>query len=193
MKRCLALLPGLLVLSACQAGSPAVSSAAPVPAGTASDVATPADTVARGGAASLMGDTITVQCGGTSFHLRQGEPGRDAEPVVLMGEPDAATALSGPAELAGYVPVGIACLTSAKTGDQWLAVQYGEAEGGCRFCEWVHLFDTRGRLLTRSVPPVLSDESLPPAQRQSPNNREFTRLSEELQLERPDFRFLPRK
>lgn len=182
MKYCLALLPGLLALSACQAGpsAKAVSYTA-VPAAPASATGP-----------SISG-TATVQCAGTDFHLRNEGIGDAARPVLLMGPANAAAAVPGPAGMADYAPVGIACVTSSKTGGQWLAVQYGEADRGCSFCEWIHLYDGRGHVLTGSVPPILMDKSLPAARQQRPNNRDFIRLSEELQLERPDFRFLPRK
>jgi hypothetical protein len=185
MKFCLALLPGLLALSACQAGA-----SADAESGTAALTEPAASNPTTGPSTS---ETITVQCAGTDFLLRPNGAGSPSRPVLLRGVADAASTVAGPAGMADHDPVGIACVTSAKTGTQLLAVQYGEADGGCSFCEWIHLYDAQGRVLTRSAPPILVDESLPPAQQQSPNNRDFTRLSEELQLERPDFRFLPRK
>jgi hypothetical protein len=185
MKFCLALLPGLLALSACQAGASAkADSGAAVPAEPAASSPTPDPS---------LSEAITVQCGGTDFLLRLNGTGGSTRAALLMGPANAAAPVDSPAGMADYDPVGIACVTSSKTGGQWLAVQYGEAGGGCGFCEWNHLYDAQGRALTRSVPPILVDGSLPPAQQQSPNNRDFSRLSEELQLERPDFRFLPRK
>jgi hypothetical protein len=193
MKFCLALITGLLALSACQAGNSLAADPTTAPSARSSLGNTIADAGASGLAHhSATDEAVTLECADTGFHLRKEHANGAARPALFVGAGRAGKPVVGPAELAGYDPVGIACVTSARTGGQWLAVQYGGMEGGCGFCEWIHLYDARGRLLTRSDPPILSDASLPPAQQQLPNNREFTRLSEELQLDRPEFIFLPR-
>ena len=84
-----------------------------------------------------------------------------------------------------YTAVGLAC-TQAKDGMRYLVVQYGERPRGCQFCEWFHLYTTRGELLTHSDPAILIDNTLPKGKDQLPNNREFEALVKKLRIEFPD-------
>ncbi|MFS6706503.1 hypothetical protein WHK35_14370, partial [Staphylococcus aureus] len=61
---------------------------------------------------------------------------------------------------------------------------------GCEFCEWFHIYDTQGNLLTHSSPAVLTDNSLPDGQKQFPNNKEFNAMNRKLGLGRPRVQYI---
>jgi len=96
--------------------------------------------------------------------------------------------LAKPRGMARYTALGLAC-TQARDGTPYVVVQYGELPRGCAFCEWFHLYTTQGKLLTHSDPPIVVDDTLPPSERQSPNNDAFETTSKQLGLERPRLSF----
>jgi hypothetical protein len=91
--------------------------------------------------------------------------------------------------MARYTAVGLAC-ARAKDDTPYLLVQFGERPEGCKFCEWLHLYTLRGKLLTKSQPPILRDNTQPDQSALAPNNDDFNRWSKKLDLERPQFEFL---
>jgi hypothetical protein len=97
--------------------------------------------------------------------------------------------LSKPKGMARYTAVGLAC-ARAQDATPYLLVQFGERPEGCKFCEWVHVYTVQGRVLTRSQPPILRDDTQPDQSALMPNNGDFNRLSKKLGLERPRFEFL---
>lgn len=52
----------------------------------------------------------------------------------------------------------------------------------CDVCEWHHLYDTNGHLLTESDPATIKVSNVPPTQSIAPNNRSFDELSEKMNL-----------
>lgn len=82
-----------------------------------------------------------------------------------------------PHELAKYTAVGLDCAFGSD-GNAYFIVEYGERPFGCKFCEWFHLYDASGSLLTHSNPPILIDNTLPENQKRLPNNEEFDALTE---------------
>jgi hypothetical protein len=88
-----------------------------------------------------------------------------------------------------YTAVGLACVR-AKNDMPYLLVQFGERPEGCKFCEWFHVYTPRGKLLTKSQPPILRDNTQPDQNALIPNNGDFNRWSKKLGIERPQFEFL---
>lgn len=103
---------------------------------------------------------------------------------------DQRSAIDRPAEMRDYTAVALGCATNAD-GKPYFVVQYGELEGGCSFCEWFYLYDAAGKQLTKAVPPILEDKSLPPAQQQYPNNEEYEAMLKQLGLTHPEMDYLP--
>jgi hypothetical protein len=91
--------------------------------------------------------------------------------------------------MARYTAIGLAC-ARAKDDTPYLLVQFGERPEGCKFCEWLHVYTLRGKLLTKSQPPILRDNTQSDQSALMPNNSEFNALSKKLGLERPQFEFL---
>ncbi len=87
--------------------------------------------------------------------------------------------LENPAEMSDYSAVGLACVKDAQ-GTSYFVVQFGEVEQGCAFCEWFYLYDTEGKPLTRSNPPLKGE-----GDQQSPNNDEYSALLAKLGITHP--------
>jgi len=134
---------------------------------------------------------LSKQCGGAEMTLSC--DGVNAEctqtSLKLSGVNGKIREIISPKELENYTGVGLGCVI-AKNNTHYFVVQYGELPYGCEFCEWFHLYDTQGRQLTRSTPPILIDDTLPAGKRQIPNNQEFDKLSKELGLDKPQMEFL---
>jgi hypothetical protein len=88
--------------------------------------------------------------------------------------------LDNPPEMSDYSAVGLACV-QAKDGASYFVVQFGEVEQGCSFCEWFYLYDTDGKPLTRSNPPLKEED-----EQQSPNNEEYSKLIAQLGITHPE-------
>lgn len=88
--------------------------------------------------------------------------------------------LPAPEEMMAYTAVGLGCAQSGKNQHNYFVVQYGELPYGCKFCEWYYLYDSNGKPLTHSKPPVLEDSARPDPS--YPNNDEYERLNKELAL-----------
>ncbi len=88
--------------------------------------------------------------------------------------------LENPAEMSDYSAIGLACVKDAQ-GTSYFVVQFGEVEQGCAFCEWFYLYDTDGKPLTRSNPPLKGE-----GEQQSPNNDEYAALLNKLGITHPE-------
>jgi hypothetical protein len=86
-----------------------------------------------------------------------------------------------PGGMKDYTAVGLAC-TQAKNGTPYMVIEYGELPIGCKFCEWFHLYTTEGKPLTHSIPAVLVNRALEPTQQHYPNNEDFYKLTEKLDI-----------
>lgn len=87
-------------------------------------------------------------------------------------------------------PVGLACSVSSKNTLSYFVVEYGELPAGCEYCEWFHIYDTHGELLTSSNPPVLNIEGMEPPRDKAPNNIDFTSWSKKLGLGKSEEEYL---
>lgn len=114
-------------------------------------------------------------CSRTDLHLEGA--GRGERKQIAM-----------PDELKDYTAVGLGCAANTE-GKSYFVVQFGELPYGCEFCEWFHLYDTTGQLLTHSIPPIIEDAELPGASDQMPNNREYEALMKKLGLEHPKIEY----
>jgi hypothetical protein len=117
---------------------------------------------------------VTIQCSVKSRDCTQTKlqftkrDGSQFEPATPRGMED-------------YTAIGLAC-TQAKNGTPYMVVKYGERPFSCKFCEWFHLYTTEGKSLTRSIPAVLVDRTLEPAQQHYPNNKEFDKITDKLDI-----------
>lgn len=110
---------------------------------------------------------------------------------LQIARPDGAvSAIAPPDEMHDYTPVGVSCAVSESDGKPYFVVQYGELPQGCKFCEWFYLYDENGRQLTKSIPVILRDESLPDPQQQYPNNEEYSALAERLRLPKTEMSYV---
>ncbi|WP_147292987.1 hypothetical protein [Dyella psychrodurans] len=87
-------------------------------------------------------------------------------------------------------PVGLACSVSSKNALSYFVVEYGELPAGCEYCEWFHIYDTHGKLLTSSYPSVLNIEGMEPPRDKAPNNIDFTSWSKKLGLGKSEEEYL---
>lgn len=132
------------------------------------------------------------QCGDTTFTLvsEDGQPDGPRRTVVRIIEANGAErALARPPLLEAYTAVGLGCATSSTDGVSYLVVQYGELSGGCAFCEWFHLYDARGDLLTANSQEFFTDETLPPAQQRYPDNESYEAMLKQLNLVAPEIEY----
>lgn len=125
--------------------------------------------------------TMTIQCAAGSVDCSQ-----TTLTIRTAGSKD--RILGKPKGMDSYTPVGMACASA--NHEAYFVVQYGELPRGCAFCEWYHLYAADGKLLTHSDPPVLIDTTLPPAQQQYPNNKEYDDTAKRLGLDEQDIEFL---
>lgn len=172
----------LLLLGSCQVETPAARD-------TAEPVASPAaqNASAQTPIAEPEDRIMQKQCGGTEFRLIvEGTTG-----TLHMTTPAGKTIeIAKPDELSDYTAVGLGCAISPKDNRPYFVVQYGELPYGCGFCEWYYLYDVQGKQLTRSLPLLLKDRTLPEGQTQYANNREFEALLEKLGMEPPEIAFV---
>lgn len=127
-------------------------------------------------------------CGAMRVRLEAGSTPAQAKLSFVQAD-GAAKVAATPAGLANYAPVGLACVR-ARDGADYVIVEYGEAEGGCSFCEWFALFDATGASLTRHEPAILEDPDMPPAQRQSPNNAGYEGAIARLGITHPEIDYI---
>ena len=129
-------------------------------------------------------------CGDATFRISRGS-GVDANQTTLThavadGAPNA---INKPQEMDGYTAVGLGCATASDNAS-YFVVQYGELPFGCKFCEWLYLYDLKGKQLTKSVPPILTDSSLPEGEQQSANTREYQDMIQQLGITHPEVTFI---
>jgi len=139
------------------------------------------DCVAESSLSSSDSNKLSIDCGEVKVIIQCARTSKDCERTELMLQRSDGSSLKlkKPRGMGGYTAVGLAC-TKAKDGTPYIKVQYGELPSGCAFCEWFHLYSTRGEVLTHSDPPILFIKNAPPAAHQIANNIQYTRLCEEL-------------
>ncbi len=130
-------------------------------------------------------------CGNVTLQISRVAHGDDANSTTLQRvAPDGkTTGIEKPSEMANYTAVGLGCATSANR-DAYFVVQYGELPFGCQFCEWFYLYDLQGNQLTRSIPPILTDSSLPEGEGQSSNTREYQEMLQRLDITHPEVEYI---
>lgn len=133
---------------------------------------------------------LSRQCGSATMTIRCAAGSADCSQTTLSirTADGKVRTLDKPKGMGPYTPVGMACASAAHKA--YFVVQYGERPMGCAFCEWYHLYTVEGKVLTHSDPPVLTDSTLPPAQQQYPNNKEYNETAKRLDLEEQDIEFL---
>jgi hypothetical protein len=194
------LFAALCLLSACDTGNAAPESpkaAAPSPdeaPGTAPAASVDMNSAPQPVATPAAADdkkALTRRCGDAEMTLQCAASDATCTHTSLtIGNADGAPrAVAKPSGLEEYTAVGLGCV-AAKNNTAYFVVQYGERPYGCGFCEWYHLYDVRGNLLTHSDPAILTDDTLPDGQNQVPNNREYDELSKKLGIGKPNVEFL---
>ncbi len=141
--------------------------------------------------------TVQLACGDAYWRMSctatttgaQGRPSCDASTLTVRrpaSPPDAAAvAVSVPAEMGtDRSAAGMACVQGADQ-QHYVVVQYAKLPSDCAFCEFYYLYDSQGRQLTQSVPPVLETNG-----RQVPNNKAFDAKSKALELPRAKLTYL---
>lgn len=156
---------------------------------------TPADTDGNrsaNGAKTAMEKT----CLGATMRLTADPAGDNNEDsprtstLQLVSASSAVRHIDRPKEMKAYTAVGLACAVAKNDNKAYFVVQYGELPTGCENCEWYYLYDASGKQLTHSDPPMSEDKSLPPAQQQVPNNREYDALLGKLGISHPELDYL---
>ncbi|MCL1960991.1 MAG: hypothetical protein FWG56_04305 [Desulfovibrionaceae bacterium] len=131
-------------------------------------------------------DKLTIDCGQVKVTIQCARASKDCTQTDLMLQraDGGRLKMKKPRGMEEYTAVGLACV-KAGDGAPYIKVEYGELPVGCKFCEWFHLYSTRGEVLTHSVPPVLFIKNAPPTGHQAPNNMEYEKLYDELGLGTP--------
>lgn len=143
-------------------------------------------------ATSAQTQNLQVSCGHSTMILHCTADQCHATSLQLISHDNGtfkALDIHSPQGLEQYTAVGLAC-SKATDGMPYFVVQYGQLPEGCEFCEWFHIYDTQGNLLTHSTPAILTDNSLPDGQQQFPNNKEFNAMNRKLGLGRPQVQYI---
>lgn len=130
---------------------------------------------------------VSEPCGASEMALQCRSLGKgkaDCLHPVLTIKTDGGQAqkLGNPKGIEEQSPMGLACVTSQVDHNQYFYVLFGSLPSGCDVCEWHHLYDTHGKLLTTSDPATIVIPDAPPTQSIAPNNRSFDDLSKKLNL-----------
>ncbi|WP_147292991.1 hypothetical protein [Dyella psychrodurans] len=146
--------------------------------------ATPLTCVASGD--NLGVTVVSKKCGGAEMSLRCTAVGHGMadclHPSLVYRSRGAIRRLPLPRWLKDSSPTGIACVVSKSDNTSYFHVMYSVLPMGCDVCEWHHLYDTNGHLLTESDPATIKVSNVAPAQSITSNNRSFDGLSKKLNL-----------
>lgn len=175
------------------AGS-ATTPAGPAPVeATAGQAADPAPMHADSGEPPGGGHVIQQHCGSAEFALSIDAGGDENAMRTTLRRLDPAAGtktIAVPDALKDYVAVGLGCATSPVDGRAYLVVQYGQLPEGCAFCEWFHLYDTDGNVLTRNAQALLIDQSQPPGKQQYPDNESYDAMLKKLRIAPPEIQYV---
>ena len=133
---------------------------------------------------------VSRKCGEAEMNLRCPSIGHGManclHPSLIFKSKDGFKRLPIPKGLRGDSPVGLACVGSKNDNTSYFHVLYSVLPTGCAVCEWHHLYDTNGHLLTTSNPATITIPDMPPSQSVVPNNKSFDDLSKKLNLNEYD-------
>ena len=153
--------------------------------------------VASNSTTALSGDTaMKKSCGDAEMRLVMAPVQDSSEGVSratslrIVDNTGQQVAIVKPEEMKDYTAVGLGCAVADTDGKPYFVAQYGELPTGCSFCEWYYLYDTNGKQLTHSDPPVVEDKSMPEAQQQSSNNSEYEAMLVKLGIRHPEVDYL---
>lgn len=204
----------LVALSGCrESGTPAAdtgtnaSSAQGVPAGgnpsaPTGETSPPAAEVQTGNPSATTADTardttagamIKQQCGNAEFSLSVDAGGDEsAKRTTLQRQASDGQSMriAVPEALHDYTAVGLGCAVSPADGKSYLVVQYGQLPEGCAYCEWFHLYDTDGNVLTKNTQAILVDRTQPQGSQEYPDNESYDALLKKLQITHPDIQYV---
>lgn len=149
-------------------------------------LAAPLTSLASGSAVGVP--VITKQCGDVQMSLNCPAAGHGTvnclHPVLYFKSKNGQqNRLGNPKGLEKQQPIGLACTASKNDKSHYFYVLYGSLPTGCDVCEWHHLYDANGKLLTSSFPATVDVPNAPPAQSIAPNNQSFDDLSKKLNLD----------
>lgn len=129
---------------------------------------------------------VSKKCGDAEMSLRctaVGDGIADClHPSLVYKSKGSIRKLPNPKGLKDTSPTSIACVRSKNDNAEYFHVMYDVLPTGCDVCEWHHLYDASGHLLTQSDPATIKISNVPPAQSIAPNNRSFDELSKKLNL-----------
>ena len=191
------ILLGLLTLAACSPAANPVSPANKEAPGAVEETSADME-VASNSAATLSRDTaMKKSCAGAEMHLVIGAPAQGASEgaprttsLKIVNNTGQQVAIVKPKEMKDYTAVALGCAVADADGKPYFVAQYGELPTGCSFCEWYYLYDTNGKQLTHSDPPVVEDKSMPEAQQRSSNNSEYEAMLAKLGIRHPEVDYL---
>jgi len=130
---------------------------------------------------------VSKMCGEAEMSLRC-KPRIDGKldclhPLLILKERSGHfSKMATPSGMEKYSPVGLACAVSSKEHDSYFVVEFGELPEGCEYCEWFHLYDKHGKLLTSSNPAIQTITGMESPRDKVPNNSDFTAFSKKLGL-----------
>lgn len=133
--------------------------------------------------------SLHERCGEETITLRCSNTACTQTALSVVTRAGKTIEIPNPTGMAHYSAVGIGCALSDQH-TPYVVAQFGQLPTGCEFCEWFHILGANGHWLTRSVPPILVDSTLPGVDHKLPNNREFDALRKKLHLARPQMHFL---
>lgn len=204
----------LAALSGCrESGAPAADtstkapSAQDVPAGgnpsaPTGETSPPAAEVQTGNPSATTADTahdttagamIKQQCGNAEFSLSVDAGGDESVKRTTLqrhASDGQSMRIAVPEALHEYTAVGLGCAVSPADGKSYLVVQYGQLPEGCAYCEWFHLYDTDGNVLTKNTQAILVDRTQPQGSQEYPDNESYDALLKKLQITHPDIQYV---
>jgi hypothetical protein len=147
------------------------------------------------GGGELGKAVVSKKCGDAEMSLRcpaiQGGRLDCLHPsLVLKDSSGRYSKMATPKDMEKLSPIGLACSVSSNNTLSYFVVEYGELPAGCEYCEWFHIYDTHGKLLTSSYPSVLNIDGMEPPRDKAPNNIDFTSWSKKLGLGKSEEEYL---
>lgn len=130
---------------------------------------------------------ISAKCGNTEMSIRCTSMGNGSvnclhPSLVLRADKGKMVRINKPVGLENHSPVGLGCKQSPRDHLNYFTVKYSDLPIGCAVCEWYHLYDANGKILTHNNPPTITIPNAPPSQSIGPNNDEYEKISSELKV-----------
>ncbi len=174
-------------------GNPSAPTGGISPPTAEANTVNPPETTADTAHDTTAGGMIKQSCGNAEFSLSVdsvGDEGARRTTLQRHAADGQSMRIAVPEALHDYTAVGLGCAVSPADGKSYLVVQYGQLPEGCAYCEWFHLYDTDGNVLTKNTQAILVDRTQPQGSQEYPDNESYDALLKKLQITHPDIQYV---